>query len=223
MISHQGISVSKAVFARLSQVLLSVGVSFLLISCAPTRPPIETSSWQVLPVRTGAVRKPHSNVWLKVGAFNVSPPYDGRSLVYRLGDQRYETDFYNGYVSLPSEMIGNATRQWINQSGIFSMTVGEGNTLFPYYTLQASVDEFYGDYRIRPEAVVSIEFFLTTTTTAKKDPIISKNRYTKRVVLKDNTPHALVAGQQQAFEEILNQFEGDLYQTTTTLPKPLGR
>ena len=85
------------------------------------------------------------------------------------------------------------------------------------------MDEFYGDYRISPEAVVSIEFFLTTVTTAKKDPLISINRYTKRIALKDNTPQALVAGQQQALEEILNQFESDLYQTTASLSKPIGR
>ena len=223
MIGDRRISVYKTALVRLSGVLFFAIIGILLAACAPTRPAIVANSWQVLPVRTGAVRKPHSNVWLKVGSFNVSTPFDGMSLVYRLGDQRYEKDFYNVYVSLPNEMIGNATRQWINQSGIFAMAVGQGNTLFPYYTLQASVDEFYGDYRISPEAVVSIEFFLTTVTTAKKDPLISINRYTKRIALKDNTPQALVAGQQQALEEILNQFESDLYQTTASLSKPIGR
>jgi len=119
-------------------------------------------------------------------------------------------------------MIGNATRQWLNSAQIFSMTVGQGNSFFPYYTLQASVNEFYGDYRVRPEAVVSIEFFLTVESAGKTNPIIGTNRYTKRIALKDNTPAALVLGQQQALAEILKEYEVQLDKYAANLPKPLG-
>jgi cholesterol transport system auxiliary component len=37
-------------------------------------------------------------------------------------------------------MISSSERQWINKADIFAMAVGESNTFFPYYTLQASVD-----------------------------------------------------------------------------------
>jgi hypothetical protein len=143
--------------------------------------------------------------------------------VYRVSDQRYEKDFYNVYSTLPNEMIGNATRQWLNNAQIFSMTVGQSNSFFPFYTLQASVEEFYGDYRVRPEAVVTVEFFLTATSVSKTNPLIGANRYTKRVALKDNTPSALVAGQQEALAQILKQYEVELYKYTGNLPKPLGQ
>jgi hypothetical protein len=142
--------------------------------------------------------------------------------VYRLGDQRFEKDFYNVYTSLPADMISNAERQWMNQSGIFSAAVGQSNSFFPYYSLQATVNEFYGDYRVRPEAVVSIEFFLTVTNSGKGNPLIGSNRYTKRIVLKDNTPAALVLGQQQALAEILKEYEVQLDKYAANLPKPLG-
>jgi uncharacterized lipoprotein YmbA len=177
----------------------------------------------VSPERTGPPYKPRTELWLKLGSVSVATPFDGKSLVYRLSDQRYEKDFYNIYTAIPSEMIGNAARQWMNSTNIFSATVGQSNSFFPFYTLQASVEEFYGDYRVRPEAVVTIEFFLTVTNGGKTNPIIGANRYTKRIALQDNTPAALAAGQQQALAEIFKQYEGELYKYAGNLPKPLGQ
>ena len=94
---------------------------------------------------------------------------------------------------------------------------------FSYYLLQATVNEFYGDYRVRPEAVVSMEFLLSYTNGAKGNSLIGTNRYTKRVALKDNTPQALVIGQQQALAEILKEYENQLNQYAGNLPKALGQ
>ena len=195
-----------------------------LVSCSlPTRAPVTPTSWVVTPERTGAPLQTRSDIWLKIGAVSVSSPFDGRSLVYRLGDQRYEKDFYNVYATIPSEMIGNAERQWLNKANIFSATVGQGNSFFPFYTLQLTVNEFYGDYRIKPEAVVSVEFFLSAFTTGKANPLIGANRYTKRIALKDNSPEALVLGQQQALAEIFREYEGQLSKYAANLPKPAGQ
>jgi cholesterol transport system auxiliary component len=195
-----------------------------LSACSlPKRPALETTSWMVAPERTGTPYKPRTDLWLKMGSASTTPPFDGKSLVYRLGDQRYEKDFYNIYSALPNEMVSNATRQWLNNAQIFSMTVGQGNSFFPYYILQTSVEEFYGDYRVRPEAVVTVEFFLTATDPQKRNPVIGKNRYTKRVTLKDNTPQALVLGQQEALAQILKEYEVVLYKYAGNLPPPLGQ
>jgi hypothetical protein len=196
----------------------------VLSACSlPTRPALETSSWMVAPERNGTPYKPRSDLWLKMGSVTTTSPFDGKSFVYRLSDQRYEKDFYNVYSVLPNEMIGSATRQWLNNAQIFSMTVGQGNSFFPYYILQTSVEEFYGDYRVRPEAVVTVEFFLTATDPKKRNPVIGKNRYTKRVALKDNTPQALALGQQEALAQILKEYEVALYQYAGNLPPPLGQ
>ena len=206
---------------KLAALLLIIAA---LSACSlPKRPALEISNWMVAPERTGAPYKSRTNLWLKMGSASTAPPFDGKSLVYRLGDQRYEKDFYNTYSALPNEMVSNATRQWLNNAQIFSMTVGQGNSFFPYYILQISIEEFYGDYRVRPEAVVTIEFFLTATDPQKRNPVIGKNRYTKRVALKDNTPKALVLGQQEALAQILKEYEVALYKYAGNLPPPLGQ
>ena len=207
----------------IKHILLFVVLLGLAACSLPTRGPVAPTSFMVNPERSGEPLKTRTSFWLKIGSVSVAAPFDGRSLVYRLGDQRFEKDFYNVYTTLPAEMISNAERQWINQSGIFSAAVGQSNSFFPYYTLQASVNEFYGDYRVRPEAVVSIEFFLTVESAGKTNPIIGTNRYTKRIALKDNTPGALVLGQQQALAEIFKEYELQLDKYAANLPKPLGQ
>ena len=203
---------------------LLFATALVLSACSlPTRAPVTPTSWMVSPVREGPPRKTLTDYWLKIGPVAVAPPFDGKSLVYRLGDARYEKDFYNVYTSIPSEMIVNAERQWINQSNIFSAALGQGNSYFSYYLLQATVNEFYGDYRVRPEAVVSMEFLLSYTNGAKGNSLIGTNSYTKRVALKDNTPQALVIGQQQALAEILKEYENQLNQYAGNLPKALGQ
>jgi hypothetical protein len=158
-----------------------------------------------------------------MGSFTVVTPFDTKSLVYRLGDQRYDKDFYNAYITTPSNMFANATRQWLDQSGIFRLTVAQGTSFFPFYTLQATIDELYGDYRAKPEAVVSVQFFLTVTNPNIPTPLITAKRYTQRVALANNLPQTLVLGQQQALAEILQQLEADLFAASANLPKPITR
>ena len=208
---------------RIAGFVLLVVIAFTLLGCAPTRPPIDTANWLLAPERTGAPRTMQSPLWLKMGSFSVTTPFDTKSLVYRLGDQQYEKDFYNVYIASPSSMFSNATRQWLDQSGIFRITVAQGTSFFPFYTLQATIDELYGDYRGKPEAVVSVQFFLTVTNPNLPTPLITAKRYTQRVALANNLPQTLVLGQQRALAEILQQLEADLFAASANLPKPIIR
>jgi uncharacterized lipoprotein YmbA len=210
-------------FKRIAGFVLLALIALTLLACAPTRPPIDTANWLVAPERTGFPRKMQSPLWLKMGAFSVATPFDAKSLVYRVSDQRYEKDFYNAYIATPSSMFSNASRQWLDQSGIFRITVAQGTSFFPFYTLQATIDELYGDYRGKPEAVVSVQFFLTVTNPNLPTPLITAKRYTQRVALTNNLPQTLVLGQQRALADILQQLEADLFAVSANLPKPIIR
>jgi uncharacterized lipoprotein YmbA len=207
-------------FSYLGSVLLICAV---VSACAPTKPAVDSTTWLIAPKRVGEARKANTDFWLKMGVVSVNGPFDSKSMVYRLSDQRYEKDFYNGYVSTPAEMIGNATRQWLADATIFRATLNQSNTFFPYYTLQASVTEFYGDYRSQGEAVVSMEFYLAMLSSGSQNPFLMTNRYTQRVPLKDNRPESLANGLQQAMVGILQRYENDLYAGTKNLPRQLGQ
>ena len=72
---------------------LLFATALVLSACSlPTRAPVTPTSWMVSPVREGPPRKTLTDYWLKIGPVAVAPPFDGKSLVYRLEDARYEKD-----------------------------------------------------------------------------------------------------------------------------------
>lgn len=188
-----------------------------LTGCGLSQSNPDQSAWLVVPERTGAPRATPVNLQLKIGAFSANTPFDGKSLVYRLSDNRYEKDFYNVYLIYPRDMVANATRQWLVKSNAFSQIVEQSTTFFPMYQLQGVIDEFYGDYRGTPEAVVTIQFYASASFTSQHS-VFSSPRITKRVALKDKSPQALIDGQQQALAEVLAELENRLVADSAKAP-----
>jgi cholesterol transport system auxiliary component len=191
----------------------------LLTGCALNKPNPDQSSWMVVPERTGAPRATPVDLTLKMGNFSANTPFDGKSLVYRLSDNRYEKDFYNVYLIYPRDMVGNATREWLVKSNAFSQVLEQSSIFFPMYQLQGIIDEFYGDYRGTPEAVVSIQFYASASYSADKY-MFSSPRISKRVVLRDKSPQALIDGQQQALADVLAELENRLVIDAAKAPAP---
>ena len=191
----------------------------LLTGCSLSQPNPDQSAWLITPERTGAPHAKPVNLSLKMGTFSANTPFDGKSLVYRLSDNRYEKDFYNVYLIYPRDMVSNATRQWLVKSNAFTQIIEQSSVFFPMYQLQGVIDEFYGDYRGTPEAVVSIQFYASASFTSKNF-MFSSPRITKRVALKDKTPQALIDGQQQALAEVLAELETRLIADSANAPAP---
>lgn len=148
---------------------------------------------------------------LRVFTFSVSPPYEGKGFVYARGDNRVETDFYNGFVISPGTMVTEEVRRWMAGSGLFGH-VGDisayGN---PGYLLGGRVAALYGDYGdpSAPKAVLKMEFLLARDVSAGKE-IVFENHYQRTISLDRGSAKALVNGWREALEGILQDFEGDL-------------
>lgn len=197
--------------------LVSALATTLVTACAPTRPNPDQSNWMVMPERTAAPRTNPVNMHLKMGTFSANAPYDGKSLVYRMSDNKYEKDFYNVYLVYPREMVANATQKWLTQSNAFSLIVEQPTTFFPMYQLQGVIDEFYGDYRQQPTAVVTIQFYASASFNGKNG-MFSTPRITKHVPLADKSTQALINGQQQALTEVLQELEQRLVADAANAP-----
>lgn len=186
--------------------LLPAVATLILGACSLSRPNPDQSSWLVMPERTAAPRANPVKMHLKMGSFSANAPYDGKSLVYRMSENKYEKDFYNVYLIYPRDMVANATQKWLTQSNAFTQIIEQPTTFFPMYQLQGVIDEFYGDYREQPTAVVTIQFYASTSFNSKNG-LFSTPRITKRVPLADKSTQALITGQQQALSEVLQELE----------------
>jgi hypothetical protein len=194
----------------------------LFSACAIKQSPIEIDYWRVLPERSGPPRTNQLKYWITQGTISVTSPFDTKSFVYRLDEQKYEKDFYNEYITMPSEMLASATRQWLNAAGVFEFAVNNGNTLMPLYLLQGVVDEMYTDFRKdqTPAVVFTIEYYLSTTDGIKKNNVIFRKKYTLRENISDNTAKSIVKAQQTVITKAFTQFEDDLSREASHFPKP---
>jgi len=100
---------------------------------------------------------------LLLGAVTASPVYDGRALWYRLGPDRYESDFYNEFLAPPTRLLAEAAADRLTRaSRLFRVTTAPG-LVTADYGLEIHIQDIYGDFR--PDdparAVLNLRFVLS--------------------------------------------------------------
>ena len=157
---------------------------------------------------------PDTGKVLAVRRLRVSPKYEGKGLVYRLGELNYESDFYNEFFVSPVSMFTEEVRKRLAGSGLFKRVVDPSSLLASAYVLEGAVTVLYGDYRVStaPKAVMEIQFLLLEETDVNPE-IILQRQYHKEEPLNGCTPDALVKSWNTALSQILTEFEADLKNT----------
>ena len=166
-------------------------------------------------VPTSVLNKPI----LRIRPFRVSPAYEGRGLVYRIGDLEFTSDFYNEFLVSPGLMFTNTFREWLSDAGIFQAVIDSPSQVLPDYVLEGAVNSMYGDYRDEnaPKAVIEVQLFLINASKSKSAIELQKT-YKQETPIAENSPSALVGGWNRGLEIILNDFEVSLIKRLATTP-----
>lgn len=190
-----------------------------LAACSLSRPAPDRQSFLLNPPGGGMNTGPSAVVTrdapsVRVNRFAVAQPFGGKSLVYRLDDHRYETDFYHQFLALPGTMLTEGTIGFLGAHGRFRATVPMSSSVAARYVLEASVTSLLGDFRAEqaPAAVMAVRFLLardSADATVLYDRLIEK-----RVPIPARTPQALVAGLDTAFAQVLTELDSDLRKLT---------
>ena len=157
------------------------------------------------------ISSPDTGKVLTVRRLRVSPKYEDKGLVYRLGELKYESDFYNEFFISPVSMFTEEIRRRLAGSGLFKHVVDPSSLLDSTYILEGAVTALYGDYRVStaPKAVMEIQFLILQKT-AGSPKIVLQRQYHKEEPLNGSTPDALVKSWNTALNQILTEFENDL-------------
>ena len=150
---------------------------------------------------------------LNVNRFTISPTSEGREFIYRTTDLEYKTDFYNQFFRPPDNIMTEAVRQWLNQTGLFQDVLTPVSQAIANYTVEGNIIELYGDYRNQASAnaVLTIQFFFLNTSEDTPDPtILLSKTYSSVQPIGTASPQSLMNGWNKALEEILNEFLSDL-------------
>lgn len=180
--------------------------------CGPVRRPFPQKDY--FAVETGAPPGPADrqvDAACRVRRLRVSAPYGKRSFVYRVGSLEYETDYYNGFIASPDELLTGQLAQWLAGSKSFSATLDSAGEASHRYVLEGVVTELHGDYRNAdsPRAVLCAKFFLLDDE-LPETRVVFQESYREEVGLKDRTPQALAAGFGDAFRKILTGLTADI-------------
>jgi len=195
--------------------LLAVLTLCLLGACtAPlSRPAPERKLYNITAQRLELLPAATDKSVLKVRPLQVSPAYQGKEMVYRLGETEFESDYYNSFFVQPAQNMTQLTEQWLGRAGIFSNVVDSTSQVMDTHLLEGMVNALYGDYRDRsaPKAVLEVQFFLLKNKNETYGVAFSRS-YHKAVPFasggKDAAP--LAAAYNQALAEILGELEKDL-------------
>ncbi|MFO7955660.1 MAG: ABC-type transport auxiliary lipoprotein family protein [Candidatus Brocadiia bacterium] len=139
--------------------------------------------------------------------FQVTPLYDDRGFVYRTGELRYESDFYNEFFVEPAEMLIRATRDWLDGSAAFRVASPDADYGDADLQLKGYVRAFYGDYRNpgAPAAVLEVEFLAHDGTGT-----VLRRSYARSIAMNSPSAETLAAAWNEALAQILRELEGDL-------------
>jgi cholesterol transport system auxiliary component len=161
--------------------------------------------------RHGEPGVPVSGAVLDVRGLFVSPRFEGKELVYRTGDTRYESDFYNAWFVSPSAMLTQQVQSWLRNARLFEHVVATPSYLDATYILEGTVTALYGDYRQQGghKAVVGMQIVLIEDTLTRT-AIVFQRDYHQMVELTETSPDELTRGWNQGLQQIFMALEEDL-------------
>jgi len=153
----------------------------------------------------------HNDKIAVVEEFDVSPRFRDKSLVYRTGKFRYESDYYNEFLTGPGRLISEETRKWLAGSGIFGSVLKYGEVPDPTYVVKGEVTELYGDFSEESggRAVMGIRFLLVDFS-GEKSKIVFEKDYHCGVGLDKRSAENLIEAQNECLRRILRRLEDDL-------------
>lgn len=151
---------------------------------------------------------------LRVRTLDISRAFAGKAFVSRKSEVEYSSDYYTEFFTAPSEMLTTAVADWMKSSGLFSEVVGAASSLTPGRVIEGHIDGLYVDLREASSvrATISLQLRYIDDTGSQPEVILAK-RYARAIEAASANPEQVVAGWNQAVNEILEAFETDLRNT----------
>ena len=190
----------------LAAVILEVGGCIRLAKGPP-----EKHYYALEVTRPSESPAPSTGAILKIRKLRISPRFEGTEIVYRTGEARYQSDFYNEWFITPSAMLTQQLQNWLSHARLFQHVVDTSSSLEAGCLLEGVVNALYGDLRQNgsPKAVFMMQIVLIRDRPAREE-IVFRREYQEVMDAADSSPDALVTGWNHGLRQSLMRLEEDL-------------
>ncbi|KXS55783.1 MAG: hypothetical protein AMR96_06440 [Candidatus Adiutrix intracellularis] len=147
---------------------------------------------------------------LLIGTVTTTENSDGQALIYRLGDNHYEPDFYNVFIAPPVRLLADTETQHLNRTSHRLRVVDSPGLTLADFGLETYIEALHGDYRPTPPlAVLNLRFTLNDLRPTQSRVVLDKT-YPCLWPLKNVTPDGLVAALSLCLTDSLNRLVREL-------------
>lgn len=203
---------NKCAYTKVIWVLLLL---FMVGCSGPGKAPAVRRYYALELQRQGQTHQSHGDTILEIKPLGMSPTFAPKQLAYRTSEFRYESDFYNQFVTDARLQITEQTRRWISDSKFFSSVALSGSALEATHLLEGNIVSLYGDFRDKSnsKAVMQIEFFLIDIKSPNTS-VVFTNLYKATAGVGEPKVENLIRAYNQCLKQILVDFEADLQKSS---------
>jgi ABC-type uncharacterized transport system auxiliary subunit len=205
--------VRAAVIRRLTE-LAWLSAAFVAAGCL-TKTAMVPRSFSIDPPAPRSTASP-GGVVLALARVDVSPPYAGQALVYRIGEHGFERDPYARFAAPPSWLLTVAIRGYLANADFVRDVVAPGDGARSEATVQAAVLQMAGDLRgSASSAVLTVRFRVLSGPAVRERSEILLKTYSKTVPVARSAARDVVDAWNQGLAEIMAEFQADLQAALT--------
>lgn len=152
---------------------------------------------------------------IKVRNAKVDAPFEGKTFVYRLEGNRWETDFYHEWFTYPRDILTEAAVDYLNHAGNLGLISTEDSLVKADFYLEGTLKSLYLDRR-NQEALTSViktRWYLIPQKTlddSKERRELWTNEYVHRAPCHTDTPQAYAESTAQALALTFETLNADL-------------
>lgn len=189
--------------------LLVAAVAALALAAGCLQRPYPQKGYFSLGVAMPAAPAAAKKYTVVAGAATAAPGFEERLLVYRVGPNQYESDFYNELVAAPARLVADLAAQYLTAANSKARVATTQGARLADFGLETYVAALYGDFSADPpRAVARVRFTLSDLRGASARVALDKT-YEAMRPLGARTPAALAAGASECLGEILRGLNAD--------------
>lgn len=145
---------------------------------------------------------------LLIKPVRVVPHFENKTIVFRVGENEFQSQPPHEFFSDPQDMFTNQLRRWLQKTGLFSQVVTD-DSIAADYVLESAVTGLYGEKRAAypPQAVVEMQFFMSAADTPQN--MLFQTGLRADVDIEKTTAANVVMGWKQGLWELLTTLEQD--------------